>query len=64
MRNVDEMADGPGVAPAPHHTRPGAAPSYVLELEAAMGPPEARIDWMLILESARGYEICAQWPTT
>jgi len=54
---VDELADEPDL-PAHHVTR-GLAPHPAMfwSFEAAMGAPEARIDWMLVLETARGYEV-------
>ena len=46
-----------------HHVTRGLTPHPAMfwSFETALGIPEARIDWMLILETARGYEVwCPQ----
>jgi len=57
----DQMAAEPDLPE--HHVTRGLTPHPAMfwSFETALGVPEARIDWMLILETARGYEVwCPQ----
>jgi hypothetical protein len=58
MSNVDEIANEPDLPP--HHVTRGLAPHPAMfwSFEAAMGDtPDALIDWVLIVETTRGYEV-------
>jgi len=53
----DELAGEPDLPP--HNITRGLAPhpSMFWSFEAAMGSEDARIDWMLVMETRRGYEV-------
>jgi len=54
---IDELANEPDLPP--HNVTRGLAPhpSMFWSFESAFGEPNARIDWMLVMETSRGYEI-------
>jgi hypothetical protein len=57
LSKVDELANEPDLPT--HHVTRGLTPHPAMfwSFQEAYGLPDARIDWMLVLETARGYEL-------